>query len=533
MRASRPQKPMRRPRGPPSDYLFDLALLLAVSAYTIAAPFTKVEESFNIQATHDLLSHPFSRSLFDHVTFPGVVPRSFIPPALLAILSLPLHAIAAVLPPPPPPPAPPLAQLLVRWALGAASVAALARLRRAVAARYTRDAARLFAGIVLSQFHMVFYASRTLPNTFALVLANVSLAQRLHPRGSYYAAVVTLAVATALVRSELSILLAMTVLTQPLTSPTRLGPYFAARTVRYALGAAVAAAAASVAVDSWYWRRLCYPELEVFYFNAVLGKSSAWGTHPAHWYFSSALPRALGGALPLAVFGAASHPRDVAPALLPALLFVVVYSALPHKELRFVFYALPAFNIAAAVGLDEMRRHAMKLFRKRQRPAVVLGLAATGAACVAASAAMTAVSFAASMQNYPGGEALSRLQARELRRPCASGGVAAPDVNKVHIDVAAAMSGVTRFLERADGGSGGVRGACPGRVWEYSRAEGTDLDFARQFTHLVTEKRQVPGFRTQAVQEAYAGFEVQVWPPRITLRTEASIFVLVSNELRY
>lgn len=487
-----------------------------------------------MQALHDLLAHPLSLALFDHHAFPGVVPRSFIPPSLLVLLLSPLRPLARALARPPP--APPAEQVLARWALGAVSIAALAKLRRAVAARYTRDAAGCFAALLLSQFHLLFYASRTLPNTFALALANVSLAQLLHPRGSYYRAVATLSVATALVRSELSILLFTTIATQPLTSPTLLGPYFLSRTVHYGLAAAVAAALASIVVDSLFWRRLCYPELEVFYYNAVLGKSSAWGTLPAHYYFSTALPRALGGALPLALAGAAAHPRDVAPSLLPAVLFVAIYSFLPHKELRFVFYALPAFNIAAAVGMDAARRYAVRLFRKRRRPAVVLALAGTVAACVGGSALMTSVSVAASAQNYPGGEALARLQARELRRACESGWASrVVDENKVHVDVAAAMSGVTRFLERKDGGAGGA-GACPTRVWEYSKAEEKDLarlTFANNFTHLITERESVPRFQVLFVQEAYAGIKVQMWPPGWRVRTLPALYVHVSENLRF
>ncbi len=60
-------------------------------------PYTKVEESFNIQATHDILTYGVPtqnselrfRAQYDHMTFPGAVPRTFVGALVLSGIAKP------------------------------------------------------------------------------------------------------------------------------------------------------------------------------------------------------------------------------------------------------------------------------------------------------------------------------------------------------------------------------------------------------------------------------------------------------------
>lgn len=156
------------------DRLFDgctLLLAAAVAAHALLAPFTKVEESFNLQATHDLLFHGVNVQKYDHLEFPGVVPRTFIgalalataaAPATLALQAAGLSKLAIL--------------LTVRLTLGALTVSSLALLQRAVRRQFGGTTAAAFMLLTALQFHLPFYLSRTLPNILAMPLTNAGLA---------------------------------------------------------------------------------------------------------------------------------------------------------------------------------------------------------------------------------------------------------------------------------------------------------------------------------------------------------------------
>lgn len=70
-------------------------------------------------------------------------------------------------------------------------------------------------------------------------------------------------------------------------------------------------------------------------------------TSPFHWYFTSAIPRAIGFPVILSVFGIIWERRLLYLAI-SNFIFLILYSYLPHKELRFIIYTFPSINLFAA-----------------------------------------------------------------------------------------------------------------------------------------------------------------------------------------
>ncbi|EEP75775.1 conserved hypothetical protein [Uncinocarpus reesii 1704] len=272
-----------------------------ISVHLVLSPYTKVEESFNIQAVHDILRYGIPsknipkelRENYDHFTFPGAVPRTFVGALLLAGVARPLIWINAKL----------QSQLLVRGILGAFNAVALMFYARAVRRAFGKEAGVWYILLQASQFHVIYYASRTLPNMFAFGI---------------------------MFRSEIALLLGTITVYHWLQGNISIRREI----VPAGVSGVLIALLVSVPIDSFFWQRFpLWPELSAFFYNVVSGKASDWGVHPWHFYLTSAIPRLLLNPLAYIV----AIPMSFVPArrhaalslLTPSLAFIALIKN-PH-----------------------------------------------------------------------------------------------------------------------------------------------------------------------------------------------------------
>ncbi|KAI8947987.1 Alg9-like mannosyltransferase family-domain-containing protein [Xylaria longipes] len=486
------------------DTLLSLSIPALVLIHLVVAPYTKVEESFNIQATHDILAYgtptknvyEHLSSHYDHFDFPGAVPRTFLGPVFLAGISQPLVALVGFQ----------HAQLIVRALLGLINSAALLVFKHNIERSFGRSAARWYAVLQASQFHILFYASRPLPNMFAFPLTTLAFSQLIpHPdprkQGVRYKfAIALLTMATAIFRSELAILMVTVALYGLLVPHISLTQIIKPFIAFFALALFI-----SVPIDSYFWQKPLWPELWGFYYNAVLGSSSDWGVSPWHWYFTSALPKILTNSVVLIPFALwnVGTARQARALVVPSLLFVAIYSIQPHKEARFIFYVAPPLTAAAALGADYVFSRRTKSLLFASASLVIMG-------SVLASFAISSAMLVISSLNYPGGEALSAL--KRLVASSASESTLDIQTASVHTDVLSCMTGVTLFGQHSHWPESDAPREAVSFTFDKTEDEPTLRNplFWEKFDYLLAEDPAKPlgPWETIGVVEGFAGIEV-------------------------
>ncbi|KAM9968606.1 hypothetical protein ACTFIW_007756 [Dictyostelium discoideum] len=500
----RRERILNRQKEQIEQFYTDFIIFVVMFIHVVVCPFTKVEESFNLQGMHDIINIGNKGSdergvsfEYDHLEFPGVIPRTFIGSLFISSLSyLPLNIFfgssATEF----------ISKLFdnqfsgttkmvqlyfVRLMLGTISCISIMIFKRSISKRYGNQVAFWFTLITVSQFHLMFYISRPLPNIFALILVIIGYSFWLNDdgngngNGSIDWMIMVLTIAIFIFRSEILIL----------AGPIVLSCLFLQKNLKFhrfliiGIFTALISIVFTVFIDSYFWRRILYPEYEVFQFNTIENKSSEWGTLPFHWYFSTALPKTLAFTLLFFFIGLISkYKNNNANAnanannnkstpitfLLPILLFIGIYSILPHKEIRFIFYSIPIINLISAIGATKLWNYGKS--RKNQLFKLLISLFTIG--ILIGNSMISLFSLYVSSLNYPGGHSMISLHKHLnltdemgllLLLPSpppqphtnADGDVDGDDENqgiigncKVHIDNMAAISGVSRFSELND-----------------------------------------------------------------------------------
>ena len=112
-----------------------------------------------------MLIHGRDLAAYDHHMFPGPVPRTFLGALALSLPALPARAALGALAVPKV-----FLQVVVRGMLACGVCLSLVALLRATAARLGSATAAAAAMALCATPHYLYYASRTLPNTFAALL---------------------------------------------------------------------------------------------------------------------------------------------------------------------------------------------------------------------------------------------------------------------------------------------------------------------------------------------------------------------------
>ncbi|KAJ5374697.1 GPI mannosyltransferase [Penicillium concentricum] len=472
-------------------YAFAILTLLfpaLILLHLFVAPYTKVEESFHVQAVHDILANGLpngfndlnlNRADYDHFSFPGAVPRSAVGAAVLAMLSKPVILLNEGI----------NRQILARAILGLLNASSLAVYARGLRRSFGQPAAIWYILLQASQFHMIFYASRPLSNMFAFSITTLAMCLLLptpaptsqHQKQNSLA-LALLTTAGVVFRSELALLVGTQTLFLLATKRISLKHTIIAGLIGLTTGLTL-----TIYLDSTFWQSFpLWPEFEAFRFNVLAGQSSEWGTDPWPFYFHNALPRLLFNPLIylLAIPVALRQPATRSPALallIPALSFVALYSFQPHKEWRFIVYIVPSLTAAAALGAAYLWTHRSRSLFAR------LATRALAISTLVVFCLSNFVLLPASAANYPGGQAMDAMHYQHGIHDAELHSDRTSSTVNVYLGNLACQTGVTRFLQQP-----------PSLGWVYDKTEDKAVKstsgFWDRFDYVVVEADEEVGF---------------------------------------
>ncbi|KAG5439216.1 hypothetical protein PCANB_001515 [Pneumocystis canis] len=396
--------------------------------YLLISPYTKIEERMNLHGIHDIIFFGINKNglkNYDHFIFPCVVPRTFIGALLIAgitsLLKLIIELFFKEL-------TKPCIEILVRGILGIYTSIAIIIYRHKIIKHYGHHTGLWFGIFQASQFHIMYYASRTLPNIFAFGICTLTMTCFIGDEKKKIPKSLSILTFTAVVfRSEIFILIIAYALYFWVHNIIKIS-----KIIKACIWGGVIGLFCTILVDSWFWQKfLLWPEGAAFWFNIIQGKSSQWGVSAWHIYFSKYIPKLLLNPLSFILWGISffTYTKDTINLLIPSITFVLIYSLIPHKEWRFIIYIIPSLTLVNAIGATWIcrRRHKSQIFMIMFFILII--------ATIITFFASIAISLVSSL-NYPGGYALKILHDFNLL-----------EGERIHLDVYTRMTGATLFSQ--------------------------------------------------------------------------------------
>jgi hypothetical protein len=160
----------------------------------------------------------------------------------------------------------------------------------------------------------------------------------------------------------------------------------------------LAAALIAIPLDSLFWangERIVWAEWTVIIFNVVKNQSHLWGTQLWHWYWTDALPRAIGFPILFLFYRRLWSEGALRFFAATVVVPLSILSLLGHKELRFIFPSVVALTVVIAQLVGNMSSSKIKWM---VWPILL------------ANAGIALVRLSASSMNYPGGEAWGAIK---------------------------------------------------------------------------------------------------------------------------
>eukprot|EP01084_Bolivina_argentea_P209701 357141_1 len=296
----------------------DFLLFMVGTLYVILVPYTKSEESFNMQASHDMLFHGYTNiEAYDHRQSPSTTaPGTFIGSLVLSLMVHPFKFLLRRIFP--------LmfssldikmhCQHLIRISLLSINIMSLSYFRKSfidiyIAPQYIKAnkkkqivstielikaISNLFAILITAQFHYLFYQSRLLSNSFALPIVTISFA--FYFRKQYHLALQWLLASTIIFACD-TIFITLPFIAIMLLRAHQESKFHSVlfQFFEHGVKACFICIALSFWIDSWFWdqyKSCKWPEFVdvLFYSNTSHAQLDA---SPWHAYFTTHLLRML------------------------------------------------------------------------------------------------------------------------------------------------------------------------------------------------------------------------------------------------